>query len=327
MANVLVTGGSGFIGSSLVERLVKDGHYVRVLDNNSRGNARRLQSVLSDIDFIEGDIRDPSVTDSATCDVDTVFHLAYVNGTEFFYTMPDVVLDVALRGMINLLDSCKKHSVPNFILASSSEVYQSPPIVPTPESVPLIIPDLFNPRYSYGGGKILCELMSVTFGKKIFDRLMIFRPHNVYGPDMGWEHVIPQFSLQAHKLYANNNHKNPSFTIKGDGAQTRSFIHIDDFINGVMMMYKSGENQSVYHIGNPEEITIINLARKICNSIGLSNVNFVTTEAPSGETSRRCPDISKISSLGFRPVIPIDKGLNSTVSWYSSNADLSLNLS
>jgi nucleoside-diphosphate-sugar epimerase len=98
--------------------------------------------------------------------------------------------------MINVLDACIYNNVKNFFLASSSEVYQTPPIVPTDERVPLSVPDVLNPRYSYGGGKIACELLAVNYGRKFFDQMVIFRPHNIYGPAMGWEHVIPQLCMR-----------------------------------------------------------------------------------------------------------------------------------
>ena len=133
---------------------------------------------------------------------DCVCHLAYINGTEFFYSKPDLVLEVAVKGMVNVLDACVEHGVREFILASSSEVYQTPPLIPTPETVPLSVPDVLNPRYSYGGGKIISELLLINYGRKFFDRAMIFRPHNVYGPDMGTEHVIPQFITRMEALAA-----------------------------------------------------------------------------------------------------------------------------
>src|SRR5690242_1448492 len=101
----LVTGGTGFLGSALVRRLLEDGHRVRVLDDNSRGATRRLADVLDSIELIEGDIRDADAVHQACARVDSVCHLAYVNGTEFFYTIPDVVLDVGVRGMINVIDA------------------------------------------------------------------------------------------------------------------------------------------------------------------------------------------------------------------------------
>jgi nucleoside-diphosphate-sugar epimerase len=179
---VLVTGGSGFIGSGLVKALVKSGAQVRVLDDNSRGRPRRLHRVEEEIEFIGGDIRDADTVAKATAGMDEVHHLAFVNGTEFFYTQPDLVLDVGVRGMINVIDACRKHNVGNLILASSSEVYQTPPVVPTDETAPLSVPDVLNPRYSYGGGKLISELMAINFGRKYFERVLIFRPHNVSVP-------------------------------------------------------------------------------------------------------------------------------------------------
>ena len=98
--------------------------------------------------------------------------------------------------MINVIDACRKQKVGRLMLASSSEVYQTPPHIPTDETAPLTVPDVLNPRYSYGAGKLISEVMAINFGRKFFERVLIFRPHNVYGPDMGFEHVIPQFALR-----------------------------------------------------------------------------------------------------------------------------------
>ena len=130
-SRILVTGGSGFIGSALVKALVRGGHKVRVLDDNSRGAPRRLKDVEKDIEFIAGDIRDASAVTAAVRGMDEVHHLAYVNGTEFFYTKPELILEVAVKGMMNVLDACARHGVRELVLASSSEVYQTPPRVPT----------------------------------------------------------------------------------------------------------------------------------------------------------------------------------------------------
>ncbi len=145
MSSILVTGGSGFIGSALVKALVRDGHSVRVLDDNSRGAPRRLKEVEDDVEFIGGDIRDPAVVARAVRGVDEVHHLAFVNGTEFFYSAPELVLDVGVKGMINVIDACRSEGVGKLILASSSEVYQTPPQVPTDEHAPLQVPDPTNP--------------------------------------------------------------------------------------------------------------------------------------------------------------------------------------
>lgn len=316
----LVTGGSGFIGAALVERLVKTGYKVRVLDNNSRGSSRRLRSVSSEIEFIDGDIRDSSTIINCSKDIDCICHLAYVNGTEFFYTSPEYVLDVAVRGMLNVLDACRRNGIGELVLASSSEVYQSPPVLPTPEEVPLVIPDIRNPRYSYGGGKMLCELMAVNYGLTGFDRVTIFRPHNVYGPDMGWEHVIPQFVLRAKDLIGVTNGL-VRFPIKGDGSQTRSFVHIEDFTNGLIKVIDKGEHLGIYHIGTTDEVTIESLAKQVFSCFE-RDVVVIPSEAPQGETNRRCPDISKLRSLGYEPRISLYEGLKETVNWYCANTHL-----
>ena len=131
----LITGGTGFLGSALVMRLVRAGHRVRVLDNNSRGKAERLREVDGDFEFIEADIRDADKVNKACHGMDSVCHLAYVNGTEFFYSMPELVLEIAVAGMLNVLNGCIKSGTSELILASSSEVYQTPPTLPTDETV------------------------------------------------------------------------------------------------------------------------------------------------------------------------------------------------
>lgn len=321
MSSILVTGGSGFIGAALVKALVRDGHSIRVLDDNSRGAMRRLQDVADDIEFIAGDIRDPAAVTRAVHGVDEVHHLAFVNGTEFFYSAPELVLDVGVKGMINVIDACRSEGVRSLILASSSEVYQTPPHIPTDESAPLVVPDPGNPRYSYGGGKIISELMAINYGRKYFDRVLIFRPHNVYGPDMGWEHVIPQFSLRLKQSAAEHLSGKIPFKLQSDGSQTRSFCHVDDLVRGVMAMRAKGEHLNIYHVGTTEEITIADLARRIAAHRG-REIELVAGPAPEGATDRRCPDIAKLKKLGYSPQVPLANGLPSTVDWYWAHEQL-----
>ena len=165
MKRYLVTGGSGFIGSALAKSLVDSGNFVRVFDNNSRGNLRRLDSFINKIDFVQGDIRNLSEVSNACKGIDSICHLAYVNGTKFFYENPDLVLDVGVKGMINIIDAAKENSVKEIVLASSSEVYQTPELIPTPEDASLIVPDPLNPRFSYGGGKLISELLAINNAK------------------------------------------------------------------------------------------------------------------------------------------------------------------
>src|SRR5437016_11697566 len=200
--HILVTGGSGFIGSALVKALVRQGETVRVFDDNSRGALRRLAGLDRDLEFVKGDIRDAAAVDAAMRGIDEVHHLAFINGTATFYSAPDLVLDVGVKGIVNVIDGCRHRGVGRLILASSSEVYQSPPRVPTDESAPLVVPDPHNPRLSYGAGKIISEMMVINHGRKHFERVLIFRPHNVYGPDMGFDHVIPQFDVRLNRATA-----------------------------------------------------------------------------------------------------------------------------
>jgi dTDP-glucose 4,6-dehydratase/UDP-glucose 4-epimerase len=317
----LVTGGSGFIGSALVRRLLRAGHRVRVLDNHSRGSMRRLHDVAADIEVVAADIRDAAAVSKATAGVDGVVHLAYVNGTEFFYSKPALVLDVGVRGMLNVIDACREHGVGEMILASTSEAYQTPPVVPTPEDVPLAVPDVLNPRYSYGGGKIACELLAVNFGREYFERVLIFRPHNVYGPDMGWEHVLPQFVGRAVEAMRRHPTGALPFPIQGDGSQTRAFVYIDDFAEGFMTMLARGSHLGIYHIGNPEEVTIAQVASAVVRHFG-RDIDLQPGPEAAGGTLRRCPDISKLRALGYRPAVPFAQGLAPTADWYASNQSL-----
>jgi nucleoside-diphosphate-sugar epimerase len=323
-AKVLVTGGSGFIGSALVKSLLRAGCTVRVLDDNSRGSPRRLAEVKNDIEFIAGDIRDAAAVEAACRGIDEVHHLAFVNGTEFFYTQPDLVLDVGVRGMLNIIDACRKHGIGNLILASSSEVYQTPPQIPTDESAPLVVPDVQNPRYSYGAGKLISEVMAVNFGRKYFQRVLIFRPHNVYGPDMGFEHVVPQLALRLQAAAKRQSEGLLRFDIQGTGEETRSFCFIDDLVEGVMLMRAKGEHLGIYHIGTGEEIAIADLARRIA-AHAKREIELIPGAAQPGGTMRRCPDISKLARLGYRPRVPLGQGLPSTLDWYWQYAELAPN--
>ena len=321
-SKVLVTGGSGFIGAALTIALVKSGARVRVFDDNSRGAPRRLKEVEHDIEFIGGDVRDAGAVDAAVRGVDEVHHLAFVNGTEFFYSAPDLVLDVGVKGIMNVIDACRRHRVRTLVLASSSEVYQTPPRVPTDETVPLVVPDPHNPRYSYGGGKIISEIMAINYGRRHFDRVLIFRPHNIYGPDMGFEHVIPQFVLRMKKASEQGvRGATIAFPIQGSGTETRSFCHVSDLVRGVMTMREHGEHLGIYHVGTTEEISIAELAHRIAAGMGL-NIELVPASTLPGSTARRCPDISKLAKLGYRPRVLLDEGLPPTIRWYSDNASM-----
>lgn len=308
---IFVTGGSGFIGSSVVRSLVENGDYVTVLDNNSRGSLDKLANIKGDFNFIEGDVRD----DSNFKDLggyDCIVHLAYVNGTKYFYEIPYDILDIGINGMMNVMNSIKKFNIESLVFASTSEVYQLPPKIPTNEDVPLVVPDILNPRYSYGGGKIASELLAVNFAKQFDLDLKIFRPHNVYGPDMGYEHVIPEI---INKVLSSNDGK---VFMQGDGSDTRAFIFIDDFIQAFNIVMNETSDEMIFHIGNMEEISILEIYKKIISLSG-RNIDLIPGDRPLGATNRRCPDNSRIRSLGYNQQISIDHGIKLAFDWYKNN--------
>ena len=316
----LVTGGTGFLGANLVKRLLREGHEVRVLDNNFRGRKNRLTEEKNQVETIIGDIRNSLVVEQATIGCQSVVHMAYINGTDFFYTQPEIVLEVGIKGMLNVLDACRKHAIGDLILISSSEVYQEPPSIPTSEGVPLIIPDVHNPRYSYGGGKITCELLAINYGRKDFERVLIIRPHNVFGTDMGREHVIPQFILKAHEQNQTQPEGPLVFKIQGQGTETRAFVYIDDFIDGLMLAINKGGHQEIYHIGTDEEISIANVAKKIVKAFG-REICLKPGPLKKGSAARRCPDISKIRKLGYSPKFTFDEAISPVMNWYVKYAN------
>ena len=314
MKRYLVTGGSGFIGSAIVKRLSSEGYFVRVFDNGFRNSGSDL-SKLKNVELHRGDIRSLEDVTNATKKIDAIIHLAYINGTKYFYEFPELVLEVGVKGMINVLDSAKTNRVKELYLASSSEVYQTPPIIPTPENVPFSIPDAYNPRFSYAAGKIISELLSLYIGKKIFKKVIIFRPHNVYGPNMGHEHVIPEL---IGGIIKSNNKGTAHLTIQGNGKNTRAFIYIDDFVDGVMILLNKGANNETYNIGNNEEISILELVNKLSKLTGIK-IKVSKSKLPQGSTMRRCPDITKIEKLGFKRKTSTNDGLKKTYLWYNKD--------
>lgn len=311
----LVTGGAGFVGSALVRRLLADGQDVTVLDRFSRGKSERIPDGCK---IVVADICDYDSVSDALVGVDRIWHLAYLQGTQTFYSNPKEVIRVALVGMMNLMEAVETaETAPEFVLVSSSEAYQIPPdgMFPTDESVPLSVPDVTNPRYSYGGGKIACELAMMAYAQEgILGRSVVVRPHNIYGPDMGHEHVIPEFIERMSMLPSGTG--TVQFKIQGTGLETRSFCQIDDAVEGLLIAGSQGENRSVYHLGNPaEEHTIASLAMRIATRMD-RQIEIVPGKLPQGSPPRRLPSISKLRKLGFAPTISLDDGLAATIPWY-----------
>ena len=302
MKRILVTGGAGFLGRSIVSALRAEGHEVWVLDDFSR-------SERTDKWDVEDDVRHVEDINSIAGYVDTVVHLAAINGTDNFYKRPGDVLSIGVEGTLSVIKACKAAGVKELFFASSSEVYQSPGQGQTNEKHPLTIPDPRNPRYSYAASKIIGEMMMLHMTQDI-ERVVIFRPHNVYGPAMGFDHVIPQLTQ---KIAASDG----SITMLGNGQQVRAFCHIDDFVAGFMCLFDKGEHREIYNIGAPEPVRIIQLADLISVFLRKEKKLFIDhVPAPEGETRYRCPDITKIRALGYEPRITLADGLPAVVRWY-----------
>jgi nucleoside-diphosphate-sugar epimerase len=308
--NYLVTGGAGFIGSAITKSLIKKGSSVTVLDDFSRGNMNRLEEVKNNISFVNADIRDSKKVTSIFKENNFtgVIHLAYINGTDNFYSKPEEVLEVAISGIQNIIQGTKLARIDEFYLASSSEVYQNPKIFPTPEDVKLVVPDPYNPRYSYGLGKIIQEFMTLNFLKNI-EKVVIFRPHNIYGPDMGFGHVVPELFLKIKESKGN------SIELKGNGKQQRSFCYIEDFIQAFEILIDVNTPSGIYNIGSNFESEIIEVAKMIANLLN-RKLEFHTSQPPLGETSKRLPDLSKIESRGYTPEYSIMDGLELYKQWF-----------
>lgn len=312
----LVTGGSGFIGSALVRSLLADGLRVRVFDDLSRGVPENLADLSGSIEFFRGDVRDPSAVGRALEDVAQVYHLACINGTRNFYLDPGAVLDVAVRGHIAVADAVRAATdVHLFVYASSSEIYHEPAAVPTAEDEPGRIPDLYNPRYSYACAKLLGEMWTLHAMARPGLRRVVFRPHNVYGPRMGFEHVIPQLIEKMHR--ASEGFANPvaRIELQGSGRETRAFCFVDDAVRGIRVAAERGEDAGIYHVGTPDEVAIADLARALAETLGLG-LKLEPGPGAAGGTSRRCPDISRLAALGYAPSVSLRAGLAATAAWY-----------
>ena len=312
---ILVTGGAGFIGSALCNRLVSMGHAVTALDDFSRGKSGRLSE---SVNCYDADIRDANAVSLLVAENDLIFHLAYLQGTQTFYSEPRKVIDVALTGMMNVLHACEDAvGRKELVLVSSSEAYQIPPegMTPTDETVPLSVPDVTNPRYSYGGGKIACEIAALAYAQAgVLQRTIILRPHNIYGPDMGFEHVIPEFALRMNDLPDDDD----GFVIQGTGEETRSFCFIDDCVDAFVAAMEHGEDGSVYHVGTMEEVTVGELAHQVAACYGRT-IEVLPGSLPKGSPPRRLPDTAKLEALGYSPKVSLAEGLAPTVEWYKTH--------
>jgi len=317
---IAVTGAAGFIGSYLVKRLAAAGYQVLAVDNFVRGIPERLDGI-DELELATVDILDKEALEEALKGCRAVFHLAAINGTENFYTIPDKILEVGVLGMFNVVEACYKNKIKELVVASSAEAYQTPKTIPTPESEVLKVPDPSNPRYSYGASKLISEVIAMNCHREHFTKLQIFRPHNIYGPDMGSKHVIPQFILRALDLAASHPEGSIAFPIQGNGQETRAFCYIDDLIEAFMTMYQLGGHREIYHLGNPEEVSVNQVVKEVFRNLK-RDYTLVHEPVTAGSVNRRCPDIAKVAELGYRPNVNLSEGISRTFQWYSAHREM-----
>lgn len=311
----LVTGAAGFIGSFLVERLLREGYEVAGVDDLSRGSLRNLEQIQaseqSRFHFYRADAAGQLPKD-AMDGASVIFHYAAINGTQHFYDRPLDVLRVNFEALANVTDAALRSStVERVVFSSSSEVYGEPSVVPTDEDEPCVVPDTSNPRNSYALSKMAGENYLLSAARKHGLGYLIFRIFNTYGPRMdssGYGQVIPEFIRKALL--------DREFTVIGDGSQTRSFCFIEDHIELTWRAYRSARD-GVLNLGNAQETSVGELARRILRLAGRST-DYRCLPAREGDIRRRVPDTRRIeAATGFRTKVPLAVGLERTFSWYA----------
>lgn len=286
------------------------GHDVSVLDDASRGARSNLSELEGAPSLLVGDVRDRNTVEAACRRMDVVVHLAAVQGTGTFYRAPDRVLDVNVGGTLEVVRAAAFAGVRRLVFASSSEVYADPPYVPTPETVPAVIPDVRNPRFSYSGSKLVGELLVIHFSQVRGLENTILRYHNVYGPKMGWDHVIPQFITRLERGEA--------FTVQGDGTQTRAFCFVSDAVDAtIAAITRTEAGSEIMNVGNDEREWTINELIEHLERVSARRISPVYVASPPGSTPRRMPDISRARRiLGYSPRVSLPEGLATTYAWY-----------
>lgn len=304
----VVTGGAGFIGSWLCDRLVEEGYDVLCIDNIGSGSMRNIAHLIKNkkFEFIEQDVREPI---NIRGHVDYVFHLASrASPVDFEKYAIEILLTNSL-GTRNALELARKKKA-RFLLASSSEAYGDPLEHPQRETYRGNV-NPTGPRSSYDESKRFAEALSSAYHRNYGMDIRIARIFNTYGPRMRRDdgRVIPNFITQALS--------GKPITIYGDGSQTRSFCHITDLVDGLMkLMFKNGVGGEVVNLGNPSEVSILELAKLIRGITG-SKSKMIFKPLPKDDPIRRRPDISKARRLlGWEPRMPLERGLQKTLEYF-----------
>ncbi len=303
--NIVITGGSGFVGSYLSEKLINDGHEIIVVDNLLTGSTENINHLMQNenFSFIEHDVQNHIEIETK---VDHVLHFASAASPKAYTEHPVNTLKAGSVGTINTLGLAKKHDA-EYLLASTSEVYGDPLISPqTEEYWGNVNPN--GERSMYDEAKRFAEAAVATYSRSYDLKTKIVRIFNTYGPRMQLNdgRVVTNFIVQALK--------NESITIYGDGSQTRSFSYVEDTVAGIISLMNSSE-YDVFNIGNPNEMTVGQLAEKIIElTDSTSEIKYL--ELPNDDPKQRKPDITKAKTkLNWEPKVNLEDGLTKTIKW------------
>jgi len=309
MKKILVTGGAGFVGSHLCERLLKEGNEVICLDNYFTGNKQNIIHLLENpfFELVRHDITEPYYAE-----VDEVYNLACPASPIHYQYNPIKTIKTSVIGAINMLGLAKRVSA-KILQASTSEVYGDPSVHPQPESYwgnvnPIGI------RSCYDEGKRCAETLFMDYHSQNKVQIKIIRIFNTYGPNMNPEdgRVVSNFIVQALK--------GEDITIFGDGLQTRSFQYVDDLVEGMIrMMNSKDEFLGPVNLGNPNEFTMLELAENIIR-ITNSKSKLIHLALPKDDPKQRQPDITlaKKELNGWTPNIELEEGLKKTIKYFES---------
>ena len=303
---VLVTGGAGFIGSHLCDRLLSMGHEVIALDNLITGSTDNIAHLAgrNDFSFILHDVTEYIYISG---DLDFVFHLASPASPVDYLTFPIQTLKVGALGTHKTLGLAREKEA-GFLLASTSEVYGDPLVHPQPETYWGNVNPV-GPRGVYDEAKRYAEALVFAYMRFHGLDTKVARIFNTYGPRMRANdgRVVPSFVCQALR--------NENLTIFGDGSQTRSFCFVSDTVDGLLKLMESTEHGPI-NVGNPSEMTISEFARFVINATG-STSSIEYSDLPVDDPKIRRPDISKARELlGWKPVVTLEKGLGKTVDFF-----------
>ena len=313
---VLVTGGAGFIGSHVVEKLVGLGADVTVLDNLQNSSLKNLEKVKDKYEFIKGDCTDPATANKACGGQEVVMNLAArVGGIEYNRTHQATMLgDNLLIGTV-VLEAAKNNNVKRFLVVSSACVYPRNCAVPTPESEGFM--DEPEPTNGgYGWAKRMSEKLGVYYAEEFGMNIAIVRPYNAYGPrdhfDPETSHVIPALIKRA------IDGEDP-IKVWGSGNQTRAFLYVEDLVEGMLLAVEKYPKSDPINLGTNEEISIIDLVKKILEITGINAKIEFDTSKPDGSPRRNSDNTKAEDKLGFLAKTNIDEGLKRTISWYKQN--------